>query len=180
MVGMQRRPGIVVRRRNPVRPGSPVRLLLRVCGHLILLQAVLGVPVFLFFDRTWLARALAVGYLLLVSCLGVMLGWEARTWPTPRALAGAAVVAVLWQGPALVGTGMAARLYWGFDAYTSANDLTDFAMQMWHTALLPLFAALPQGFWQGAAYYYWATVLAAPVLLLLFLFMVAVGRRGEW
>lgn len=167
-----RLPGAVPRARH-----TPlVRLVLRLAGHLMLLQAVAGVPVFLFFDQAWLARALAGLYLLVAAYLGVALGRQLREFPGPAAWLAPLATGLIWQAPALLGSLMALLLYLDLDQYSSGNDLTDFVMQMWHTVLLPLFSALPARQWAYAAYYYWATVLAGPALLLLFVAAAATGR----
>lgn len=161
------------------RADRPARLLVRLTLHLILLQAVAGVPVFLFFDHTFGARTISLVYLAVVAYLGYALGRQWQSRPRGSALWGAAAASLVWQAPGLIGTFMAVRLYLGFDTYTSGNDLTDFVMQTWHTVLLPLFTLLPTAHWQGAAPYYWATVLTTPVLLLLFLGSVSVGQRAR-
>lgn len=145
-----------------------IRQMLRYLGTLFALQAVFGGIVFFLSDVRVLALAGSVAFLALVWVAGRGLADDLDQRPGP--VAGAAfLTGLLWQIPGYQGSLRFASDTIGWSEYDGITDLQDFAMETWHTVLLPLLAAIPPGLVDNyyARYYIWL-VLGAPLLTLLF------------
>lgn len=145
-----------------------IRQMLRYLGTLFALQAVFGGIVFFLSDVRVLALAGAIAFLALVWLAGRSFAadLDRRPWP----VAGAALLTgFLWQLPGYQGSLRFVTDTVGWTAYDGITDLQDFAMETWHTVLLPLLAAIPPGLVDNyyARYYIWL-VLGAPLLTLCF------------
>lgn len=145
-----------------------IRQVLRYLGTLLALQAVFGGIVFFLSDVRVLALAGSAAFLALVWVAGR--GFADDLDRRPGAVAGAAVVTgLLWQIPGYQGSLRFVTDTIGWSNYDGITDLQDFAMETWHTVLLPLLAALPPGVVDNYyARYYIVLVLGAPLLTLLF------------
>jgi len=150
---------------------SAFRISLRYLGTLYALQVVFSGIVFLLADYIWLSIPLGIGFLIMVGLTGRGLALETshvrRRYLIPMAL----VVGSLWQLPGLQGTIRYVTDRMGVTAYDGVTDLQDFAMETWHTAVLPLLGQIPTGLIHGYyARYYIALVAMSPLLVLVFCF----------
>lgn len=140
--------------------------MLRYLGTLFALQVIFSMIVFLISDYRWLAVAGSLIFLGLVWKAGRSFGAETTgQWPPALAL----IVGLVWQIPGLQGSTGSLSDMLGFTDYNGITDLMDFGMETWHTAVLPLVAALPPGRVDGYyARYYIALLAMSPSLVLLF------------
>ncbi len=143
-----------------------MRTMFRYLGTLFALQAVFSMIVFLLSDFRWLAMAFSLLFLGVVFKAGRSFADDLRgKYPGALALA----VGLVWQLPGLQGTLRFISDTIGITQYDGVTDLMDFAMETWHTVLLPLLAAIPKGLVDGYyARYYIALVAGSPALILLF------------
>jgi hypothetical protein len=165
-----------------------IRYTLRFVGTLVALQLVFGGLVFLLSDLVWLALPATILFLGLVWVAGRTfvqgpselrrpLGALSRVNARPS-LTGAIVTALIWQLPGLQGSLRFLTDTRGWTAYDGITDLQDFAMETWHTALLPILTAVPVGLGDGYyARYYILLVAASPALVASFVIAAATARR---
>lgn len=146
---------------------------LRYLGTLYAVQAVFGGIVFLLADFTWLSYLPALAFLVMVWLAGRAFAAEGGRWP------GALLIGLLWQVPGLQGTLRFVSDRTGWTSYDGVTDLQDFAMETWHTVLLPLLSAIPRGLVEGYyARYYIALVAVSPLLILAFTLAAAAPRAN--
>lgn len=152
-----------------------LRYSLRYAGMLFGLQAVFGALVFLLSDWFWLALPVTLLFCGLVWAAGRSFTAGA---PGPHRAA-AWLTATAAQLPGLQGSLRFLTDRWGPSEYDGITDLQDFAMQTWHTVLLPLLTAIPVGLVEGYyARYYIALLLLSPLLVMLFAAAALWSRRS--
>lgn len=140
-----------------------MRRTLRYTGLLFALQAVFSGIVFMLSDIGWLALPVSMVYLALVWVAGRSYAAEGGGWQ------GAFLAGLLSQLSGLQGTVRSLSDMVGWTAYDGVTDLQDFAMETWHTVVLPLLASIPTGQVGGYyARYYIALLAASPLLIILF------------
>lgn len=155
-----------------------LRQCLRTLALLFGLQAVLGGIVFLLADFRWLALPIGMAFLVLVWITGVSLG-RGLDLPRPAALGISLILGLTWQIPGLQGTLRSFSDMRGWTAYDGVTDLQDFAMQTWHTVMLPVLASIPPGAVGGFyARYYIALLCLSPLLITLFTLAAYKGRTN--
>lgn len=136
---------------------------LRYTGTLYALQAVFGGIVFLLSDFRWIALTFSLIFLGLVLRAGSSFAADGG------GPAGAVLTGLLWQVPGLQGTLRFISDRIGWTQYDGTTDLMDFAMETWHTVVLPQVGSIPPGLVdQYFARYYIALVAGSPLLALLF------------
>lgn len=156
--------------------------LLRYTGLLVALQAVFSGIVFLLSDVGWLAILISMGFLVLLWLAGRSYAAEGGRW------SGAMAAGLLAQLPGLQGTLRSFSDMIGWTSYDGVTDLQDFAMETWHTVLMPLLSTMPTGQVGGYyARYYIALLAASPLLVLLFSLAASplrvnlpLGEKGIW
>lgn len=165
-----------------------IRYTLSFVWTLVALQLVFGGLVFLLADLVWLALPATMLFLGLVWVAGRSFAQEPSGLRRPlgvllrvtdrRSLTGAILTASIWQLPGLQGSLRFLTDTLGWTNYDGMTDLQDFAMETWHTALLPILAAVPVGLVDGYyARYYILLVVASPVLIACFVVAAATVRR---
>lgn len=140
-----------------------MRRILRYAGLLLALQAVFSGLVFLLSDIGWLALLVSLTYLALLWTAGRSYATDGGGW------LGALLAGLLSQLPGLQGTARSLSDMIGWTAYDGVTDLQDFAMETWHTVVMPLLSSIPTGQVGGYyARYYIALLAASPLLISLF------------
>lgn len=149
-----------------------MRRVFRYTVTLVALQAVFGAIAFLLADLRLPSILVGLLFFGLVWAAGRAFATEGGGW------AGAAAAGLFWQMPGLQGSLRYLSDTLGWTAYDGITDLQDFAMESWHTVLLPQLAALPRGLVDGYyARYYIGLVLLSPCLVAAFTLAATFRRR---